>query len=257
MEKIKKLYLTLIEQHTILPNFFISETYLNRPDFVWKYIDGWVWIEENGQVVFPPLPIYSEYEWEKLPVDNFWCGFISPDMDYGNQEFLDYNYLYDPKNFCDLSGSKWTTFRKNYKKFPNRNPGWKYSTTVERSKVYALLDKWLMARIDTAEDSEFIIDTILKPSPQDYIRYLHDGKGNLVAINYADENYMYINYRFLICDRTPFADEFARYCFYTDPYIGYKNKLVNDGGTLGNEGLEKFKDKLNPVEKIKLYSWKS
>jgi hypothetical protein len=77
-----------------------------------------------------------------------------------------------------------------------------------------------------------------------------------MAVNAWDENWQYINFRFCIIRQgEPFLDEFARWLFYTDGQIQAKNKLVNDGGTLGNPGLEHFKDKLNPVHKRKVYSW--
>jgi hypothetical protein len=50
-------------------------------------------------------------------------------------------------------------------------------------------------------------------------------------------------------------DEFVRYLFYTDREILSKNKFINDGGTVGNSGLERFKDKLNPFRKRKVYSY--
>jgi hypothetical protein len=28
------------------------------------------------------------------------------------------------------------------------------------------------------------------------------------------------------------------------------DKFINDGGSLGNPGLERFKDKLNPIKKL-------
>jgi len=80
--------------------------------------------------------------------------------------------------------------------------------------------------------------------------------GKLVAINIWDENYKYINYRYCIVDRKePFLDEFVRYLFYTDLVILKTGKLVNDGGTVGNQGLEHFKDKLNPIRKRKVHSY--
>ena len=78
----------------------------------------------------------------------------------------------------------------------------------------------------------------------------------LVALNIWDENYKYVNYRFCFVDHSePFLDEFVRYLFYTDLWILSKNKLVNDGGVLGRPGLEKFKDRLHPFRKRKVYSY--
>ncbi len=78
----------------------------------------------------------------------------------------------------------------------------------------------------------------------------------MVGMNVWDENHLYINYRLCIVDPSErFLDEFMRYLFYTDPLIMEQNKLVNDGGVLGNEGLKRFKDKMNPFSVRPVYSW--
>ena len=77
-----------------------------------------------------------------------------------------------------------------------------------------------------------------------------------MAINAWDVNWKYINYRVcMVRENEPFLDEFARWLFYTDPDIIKVNKLINDGGTLGCKGLERFKDKMNPKKKVEMYSW--
>jgi hypothetical protein len=263
MNSIKILYLNLIKIYNIDPNFFISKTYFDRPELKAKRNDNWVWIEENGKAIFPALPIYLTKQsdiWEFPFVSSYWCGF---DGDVNNEwlnlpenkYFLDYQYIYDPNHFLDLSGGKWESFRKNVRRFLKREKGYSYDTVVNENDIYSLLHKWLEFHKKDAQDAPFIVNHLLEPAEGDYIKYLHDKQGNLLAVNYADENYKYINYRFIIADRKKYVDEFARYCFYTDPYILSKNKLVNDGGTLGFEGLERFKDKLNPLKKIKMYSW--
>jgi len=61
-------------------------------------------------------------------------------------------------------------------------------------------------------------------------------------------------YRYCIADPDePFLDEFMRLLFYQRNAAG---KLVIDGGVLGRPGLERFKDKLNPVKKRPVYSRK-
>jgi hypothetical protein len=56
-----------------------------------------------------------------------------------------------------------------------------------------------------------------------------------------------------MCDETvPYISEFARFKFYQQWW--YSNVLVNDGGCLGLASLEKFKDKMNPIEKIPIYT---
>lgn len=264
MASLKILYLNLIRIYGIDPNFFISSTYLSQEGIKAYMENNWVWLEESGQPLFPALPLYMTKEsdvWDFPYVKDYWCGF---DGDVGNEwmrlkdkQFLDYQYLYDPKNFINLSGGKWESFRKNVRKFLKRYHNYAYNTKRDYDDVRILLGEWLKKHRENVQDAEFIINCILTPSRDSevYVKCLYDENGTLLAINWADENYKYINYRFVITNGEPYVDEFARYCFYTDIVIQQKNKLVNDGGCLGFKGLEKFKDKLNPVKKIKMYSW--
>jgi len=85
---------------------------------------------------------------------------------------------------------------------------------------------------------------------------LYDENEQLMAINAWDENWEFINYRVCIVRQNePFLDEFVRWLFYTDSQIQSSGKLVNDGGTLGSPGLERFKDKMNPYRKRITHSW--
>lgn len=241
-----------IEELGITPNFFISEIYLNQSDIIGKKKHGWVWIEENNLPLFPPLP-YRFSLIRKAPVQKYWAGW--PNNQGINTPFLDYQYIYDPKDFLKMEGGKWATFRKNSRKWANREEKVTYTRICDDDQAVSLMVNWITRNQKTVQDVQFIVDCILTPPTDCYIKYLYDATGKLTAINFADENYKYINYRFLICRREPFADEYARLCFYLDPYIQNKGKMVNDGGSLGLPGLEKFKDKLNPIEKNKIYSF--
>ncbi len=258
LQKLKKknqgsLYLRTIKNWKYEPNFFMSETYFKHKDFKEYTKKGWVWVEDDITPVFPALP-YRFLRSSKSPITEFWASIHDCWINPTNRlKFLDYQYIYNPKSFLNMEGKEWAAFRKNSKKFPNRNLNTIYTEFRNDKSIRELLAEWMENNSSNVMDAEFIAKCILYPSKADYIKYLYSGD-RLIAINYADENYKYINYRFLICRKEPFADEYARFIFYTDPIIQNKNKLVNDGGCLGFEGLEKFKDKLNPVSKVKIYS---
>jgi hypothetical protein len=256
MTNLKKVYLDRIRETGKIPNFFMSETYINQPTITAHARDGWVWLEENAFILFPAVTSGAILHGQINPAQTYWASFPNPCIPNAQKcfyEFLDYQYIYDPKKFLDLSGGKWESFRKNVRKFKDLYCPF-YTCDRKDQAFWILMEKWFGNRQNEILDGEFILECISNPRPDDYIRYLYDKKGNMVAVNYADESWKYINYRFLICDKVPFADEYARYCFYTDPFIQKKNKLINDGGTLGNSGLEKFKDKLNPLLKEKIYT---
>lgn len=255
---LKNLYLTRIEELDIEPNFFLSETYLNQNCLIGKSKNNWIWIEDDGQPIFPAIPINKKALEYPYPITNCWAGFNIDSTDVYRKsiwEFLDWQYLYNPKAFLNMVGGEWASFRKNSRKFIKRNPNCTYTWRRDDKQVRLLLSHWMERNQETVQDPMFIIQCILKPTNKEYIKYMYNEKKHLIAINFADENWKYINYRFIICKKEPFADEYARLCFYLDPYIQNKNKLVNDGGTLGNPGLEKFKDKLNPISKTQIYSW--
>lgn len=268
--KRKSQYLKLMKKHQIEPNFFISETYFERKDLVGKGNRDFVWIEQDDEILFPVLPfVFSDEKSDYYPAGNIWASFpnmvCSSDSDY-TKKFLDYQYLYRPNDFLDLSGKKWETFRKNSRKWPKQNKVHTYMSIRNLSAhtlsymVKPLLLDWLTGeKQEIIQDAEFIANTLLYPNNRaerdDYYKILVNDNDEVVGLNYADENYKYINYRFLICKKEPFLDEYLRFLFYTDIEIRLKNKWVNDGGVLDSEGLERFKDKLNPVRKDKIYSW--
>jgi len=247
-------------KYGIEPNFFISEPYLNQPNLIGRYEKGWVWVEEDGLALFPPLPLvkgfFNSSGFPEIPY--FWSDFNNL---YGGpgewfSDFLDWEYLYDPKNFKDLSGGKWQTFRKNSRKWLKMQGGvYSYQSNCPVHIRAGLLGEWLEDREQTIQDAEFIAECVLNSHKDLRLKYLFDKEGELAGINIWDENWMYINYRFCIVRKDPFLDEFMRLNFYLDPIIQKKNKLVNDGGSLENIGLERFKDRLNPVRKRIVSIW--
>ena len=46
-----------MEELKMIPNFFMSETYINQKSIEFKSNGVWMWLEEEGLTLFPPLPI--------------------------------------------------------------------------------------------------------------------------------------------------------------------------------------------------------
>lgn len=218
---------------------------------------GWIWLKDRQWSLFPALPV-GERQGE-YPVARIWAMFKEKDVVLnGHYSFLDWQYLFRPEDFRRMTGRRWEVFRKNCRKWPNRNPGWTY-TRDEPSGAEAgiLIADWLERKGSHILDGELLTRfAYFEDDSEIFRRYLYNKEGRLVAINAWDENWRYVNYRVCIADiEEPFLDEFVRYLFYTDTQVVDANKWVNDGGSLDNLGLERFKDKMNPVEKIPLYSW--
>lgn len=234
----------------IIPNFWLTKEYLKIQDTRTVTTDKAIWIEEGEWAVFPPLPLHGP------------LGDISPGLpaglkiwsDFANYSigehkmFLDWEYLYNPQDFQEMKGSQWAVFRKNTRKWP-RGRAWGYSLTPPPDdEISQLLIKWLDSKGDELiEDYESMEWFAFKGFRRGFIYE----KDKLVGINVWDANYPYVMYRYCITDPDePFLNEFARLLFYR----GIMAKMVIDGGTLGNPNLERFKDKLNPVAKRKVYS---
>jgi len=176
-------------------------------------------------------------------------------------------YLYDPKDFQVMKGGKWSTFRKNCKKFPKRHEG--SLLTYEPLKVPTFFSqcKTLFNRWKKGKSGEEIHEGHIMMG---YLySYLKNGYGKrrvkalmgdekLLGINIWDENYHLINFRYCIhLNSRDHLGEYLRYLFYTDPEVLSKNKLINDGGVLDNPQLKAFKDKLNPNKVRTVYEWEA
>ena len=209
--------------------------------------------------MFPPMPLLSLAPvLEGCPVGEVWS-----DFDNGRYllrgmapvERLDWEYIYAPEKFQDMSGKPWAVFRKNCRKWPRKHPNWEYSYHLKSEQELSdLVLEWLMEKKDAVQDAEVLAAFTLSQLEGVSRKFLWDEEG-IAAVNVWDENYKYRNFRFCICrSGEPFLGEFARLLFYRDA-VGI-GKWVNDGGTLDNPGLERFKDKMNPVRKREVFSWK-
>lgn len=275
-------YIDLIQKAGVIPNFYISDEYFYKAGFLEDtiYMDHryWIIVMDGDWMVFPPISSGGTFsprdvaEIKKVALcQGIWSDFKGYDPINATPVLLDHEFLYDPKDFLNISGSKWEVFRKNSRKFPNRlNKPLTYISIPPGYGRLNLVDSQYTIHIEDAMDSlaiewlsgfssECIIqddNTLLEFLRSGMNRkILVDCDGTVYGVNIWDENYRYINYRYCITRRIPYLSECMRLRFYTDPEILAKNKLVNDGGNLGAEKLYNFKMKLNPLSVRTVNSW--
>lgn len=233
-------FLNLIKESGKSPNFWMSEEYIQLAKLKWWNKELCGFKEEDGLWFFPPycsmvrqfLSLFHVTGFQNEPIGKFW----------------DNEFIYDPKNFLNLSGNQFKIFRRNVNK--NINKQWEYRRVEE-------------------QDQEMIIELFVKWSegknlydPETFTRFVLLGKnrfglfldGELKGVNIADANWKYINYRICFDSGEEFLNEFLRWKFYTSDWVQEQNKLVNDGGCLGQKGLRQFKMKLRPIEIKEIYS---
>ena len=242
-------YFNRLEELKIVPNFWCSEEYFEKARFIEQEKEGKLWIEDSdGFVILPELYL------NRFVSSPCWCDFEGVSLGGMNKVFLDYEIIYDPKQFLDLTGKRWEVFRKNIRKFPNRNLELQPMSydRFDEDIMTCVLD-WLEDRKEEEIQDDDVLFKYLKEGENR--KALKDCNGNVIGINIWDENYHYINYRVAMSRKGDFSNEYLRYLFYTDPEIQGKNKLVNDGGCLGSGALLSFKKKLNPIKIRSVYSW--
>jgi hypothetical protein len=229
----------------------------------------WTWVQLEGWILFSPISISIDPKTIGnaplfFPKGDIWCRDLyseksisedQGDLITSQLEFLDWEYIFDPAHFQNMAGGSWNTFRKNVRKWPRDNPQHEYSELPpHKARVQELILDWFSLREEETQDAEIIVNYLLKPHPGIRRKYMYKN-GELVGINVWDWNYKYLNYRLCIAKSGErFLDEYMRWSFYVDPGTITANRMVNDGGVLGKEGLERFKDKMNPFLKRKRYS---
>lgn len=242
-------YLERARALDIIPNFWLSREYLSIQDVKVKDNGKAIWIMEGEWCVFPPLPLNSrQLNDGDCPPLRIWSDFEN--FSVGRPlDFLDWEYTYNSCHFRTMSGKKWAVFRKNSRKWP-KGKEWSYTwQSAPENAVEDLLLKWLKRKSDEDIHDE---DSMLWFLTRGTMRaFLYD-RDRLVGINVWDALAPYLMYRYCVTDPDePFLNEFARLLFYQS----MPGVLVIDGGSLGNAGLERFKDKLNPIKKRKVCSW--
>ena len=238
----------------IIPNFWLTKEYLSTQNITPRSNGKVIWLEEDDWAIFPPLPLWGKLRDVSLdsPTLRVWSDFEN--FTIGEPlEFLDWEYTYDAYNFQVMKGKRWAVFRKNSRKW-QKDKKWEYKPLLpggNNKQAEALLVKWLESKPEEEiHDQESMLHFVLKGSLRGF---LFD-KDKLVGVNAWDWNELhrtFLMYRYCVTDPDePFLNEFARLLFYQS----MPGWLVIDGGCLGNPGLERFKDKLNPVKKRAIYS---
>ncbi len=251
-----KNYLNASRKIGVKSNFYLSQTYLELIGATCHFDNRMLFIRDEVVILFPPI---KNGKFCCSPLNKIWSDLGANVTGYAYQ-FLDYEYIFDPLDFDNMEGGEWKVFRKNVRKWPRANPDWKYVWKHELKDyqlctVFSLIRGWLISKITDCQDADLLADVAhfsdLSGIQRKYLLY----EDKVVGINAWDENWEYINYRVCMVDKSQlYLDEFMRYIFYTDLDIRAKGKWVNDGGVLDNPKLEKFKDKLNPLIKKKIYS---
>jgi len=252
-----KEFFRVLEENKIKPTFWMSEEYFEKAKFKVKAgAQGMSVRDEFGILVFP-LILYSG----KIVDCACWSSFVGNVFPKYSAVFVDYEFIYNPKDFKDMSGGRWSAYRKNVNRFKKRNPivfyehRQSYFYKNQQQKIVNIFVDWLLSKEKEfiIEDDEVILEYIVRGENQ---KILWNDKAEIIGVNIWDENYKYINFRYSFCDkRQAYLSEYLRYLFYTDPEIVNKNKLVNDGGVLGFPSLYKFKNKMNPMEINTINGW--
>jgi len=271
-------YLKTLHQLRISPNFWCSEEYLekaglhslrikwpltplagegSRTRLFWVVPDGEWWLappleEGVGVRAIPDNPnrIWSDFS---LSLGG---GTVLP-APY-SKHLLDYEYMYDPWCFRDLSGGRWRTFRKNINKWEreNKGRGVTYMETpgdyLQEEDLKRLMVEWLGNRdAETIHDDEVMLAFVF--GGRNRAGLFRDGE--LIGLNVWDHSWAFINFRYSICLPEPGLADYLRLQFYRHEPIQLSGKLVNDGGVLDKPSLKFFKDRLNPVRVREVFSW--
>jgi len=239
-------YFQAIANSGLLPNFWCSDTYWDAADWTCHKFGATVWVQDSdGVLMLPPMtPLFGINR--KMCIEPIWSSLPGMEIGRGTNDFLDWNYYYNPGRIAQADGPEFSTFRKNRKKWPDRHQDWRWGD--EKPDV-GLVIRWAGER-DYIHSAE-ILEWYLKNAPHHICLYY---KRQMVAWMAWDYNPMTVNFRWLIVDpEHAFLDEYCRAWFYEQ----HKNsaRLVNDGGTLGSKSLEFFKDRLCPLKKEPIYSW--
>ncbi len=267
------LYLKAMETHNIDPNFWISKEYFEAADFRDVVLDGWdddklisVESDETDQYIFPPISLLhgatDHTDQVIFPYrKGVWSDFSNASYTGDDHELLDLEYLYNPKDFTNMVGKRWAVFRKNVRKWPRKQDGrfsyWKlnnYQKKWYHDRIKNLVIEWLENHHGVIQDSEALLHYALHGKNRHIL--FNTDRSEVVGINCWDSNWKYINFRWSICKKEPYLNEFMRYMFYRDPEIRNQDKLVNDGGVLDNPNIKAFKDKMNPVRVRRVLQWK-
>lgn len=229
-------YWTAIKNSGLQPNFWCSEEYWAAAGWTVRERKWWEIRDQEENLMLPAITsdgmVLSLSSWSTL-------------IGQGGNHFLDWNYMYDPKNFSSMLGGTWSKFRKNCRKWPRRYSfDWRHPEQADMK----LVENWATEK---ARIQDWEVLAWYCTNAKNQLSLIHADQ--VVAWLAWDENPVYTNFRWLLVDPDhPFLDEYCRWFFYTR--LANQNKLVNDGGSLNRMGLEQFKDSLQPVRKEPIYT---
>lgn len=257
------LYLHLLEKHGVEPNFWCSEEYFRASGFKTVEDDlGYVAVVGDDQLIFPPIHREAGFPHlllRSFGLDSVWSDFQGNHFQDWSPDLLDLEYIYDPKEILAMEGSRFKTFRKNHRKIEKQYGADSLSySRVEKDHrlIQSDIDKLFIQWLENRGESEIIHDdsVLYHFITEGYNRaVLYHRDYGLLGINVWDENYRFVNYRYMICRPWPYLDEYMRWLFYSSLET---EKMVNDGGILDNPGLRWFKDRMNPIRVRNVYSWR-
>lgn len=237
-------YLDILERLGVTPNFFTSEAYWQAAGWEEKRGVLYNWVEDGeGRLMLPPANVcglLAKSPWADFP------GYAGVGYRYP----LDVQFVYDPRKVVSLEGHDRQVFRKNVHRFEREHVEIGYRPAAE-GEVLGCLSDWLEEGQEVY-DLETVLVYVEACGPDRSRVLVADGM--VVGANLWDENYRWINFRYSFQRRdVKCLSEYLRYCFYREATNG--GKLVNDGGNLGSDTLDRFKRKLGPDIIDQIYTW--
>jgi hypothetical protein len=243
-------YLDILEKFEIEPNFYCSAEYFQRAGWQETSTGGRNYIlNEKGEIMLPPISDIGGFI-----IENHWASL--PEADWVETDnLLDYEFIYKPlplnQDFPDLPGPEYKTSRKNIRKFlQSYDPLYLSGTTgMDMTDIIA---GWLDSKEgEEIHDGETMMNYIENSTSK---LYVFSGNRPVGLIIY-DSNYKYINFRYCFVEKDMWGlSEYARLYFHMYAGIFCPGKMINDGGSLDNENLHRFKKRLNPYKINKIYT---
>lgn len=245
-------YLLKLKESKYLPNFFCSKEYIEKAG--WKEINQdniSIIVDDTDNIMLPSLNEKNE-----VIGSPYFIGFSNYKLlDKKRNEFLDYEFIFDPSsaNTGIVFGGdkKWKKVYKNINQC-SKDIGGKlelFPLSPKEDTEEFLLE--ISKDIDSWYDPEVFIKYILYGENRIWVK---DSKKRNLGLLIWDENYKYVNFRYCILRKgIRGLSDFSRILFFS--YINNirPKKLINDGGCLNSKSLYWYKNKLNPIRINKIY----
>lgn len=231
----------------VAPNFFVSVPYMKAAQWTVVERAGLLEVLDSDAVLMlPPVDGIGT-----CVADRPWAGF--PEYSgSGPGTFLDWQFVYDPTAVTGFQNVS-SIFRRNVQRFERWHSGLCYKPADDPEVLLALFGAWLDEG-ETAQDADTIVSYLEAVSPERGAVLFENDQP--IAFNAWDSNYRYVNFRYSFSVRgVKYLSEYVRWLFYHDAASLGGTEEVNDGGSLGSEGLRQFKLKLGPKAVLQINSW--